>query len=405
LSFSTTAHIPGFVLHHDGSYSFDPTHSSYDHLGANQHQTLTVAVKVTDSHGASDTQNLVITVNGTDDKAVVSGTHIGTAIEDLPKTAAGVLQIHDVDDHQTPHFQAQHIAGQYGDLNMDNHGHWSYVLDNAKAQIVPEHHTVVDTLHVTATDGTSQDITIKIEGKNDIAHVTGDSFEQIDTTQAHTTSGQLHVTDVDTGEAHFTAGTIAGQYGDLHIDEHGSWNYDMHNGVTPPAGHSLLDHIDVTTADGTSHSVYVALADSPQTMPSPPPPVSSNDAPDHESSPLDVYMTIAGDSTHHTTNGASEYLDLVDSITVDGNHPTSGTSEDSSNDYMHTLGVELTHDTPNEQSPNHALDLNHDLAAMDDSSHLQADDHHDTTHIDDIPPELDHSLDDLHTHDDNHHMI
>ena len=57
----------GFVLNTDGSYSFDPSGASYDYLKAGNSTTLTIPVTVTDDNGATDTTQIQITVQGTND--------------------------------------------------------------------------------------------------------------------------------------------------------------------------------------------------------------------------------------------------------------------------------------------------------------------------------------------------
>lgn len=52
-------------------WSFAAPDASFDYLGSGQTATLTYVVQVTDSTGASFTQNVVITINGTNDAAVV----------------------------------------------------------------------------------------------------------------------------------------------------------------------------------------------------------------------------------------------------------------------------------------------------------------------------------------------
>ncbi|WP_282159490.1 VCBS domain-containing protein, partial [Shimia thalassica] len=63
----------GFTLNADGSWSFDPTDAAYQHLSAGATQQVTIPVTVTDKQGATDTENLVITVTGTNDGPAVSG--------------------------------------------------------------------------------------------------------------------------------------------------------------------------------------------------------------------------------------------------------------------------------------------------------------------------------------------
>jgi VCBS repeat-containing protein len=70
LTFSTAAATPGFTLNTDGSYSFDPSDNSpISTWCAGQTQDVTIPITVTDSAGASSTQNLVVTVTGKNDGA------------------------------------------------------------------------------------------------------------------------------------------------------------------------------------------------------------------------------------------------------------------------------------------------------------------------------------------------
>ncbi len=61
----------GFVLNTDGSYSFDPADSAYDHLNVGDSEVITIPVTVMDDNGATDTSQIQITVTGTNDVPVV----------------------------------------------------------------------------------------------------------------------------------------------------------------------------------------------------------------------------------------------------------------------------------------------------------------------------------------------
>ncbi|WP_218066038.1 VCBS domain-containing protein, partial [Aliivibrio sp. 1S175] len=80
--------------------------------------------------------------------------------------------------------------------------------------------------------------------------------------QLHT-SGTLTVTDVDTGEAHFSSTDVIGSLGTLHLTDSGAWTYDLDN--TNPAvqalgkGSTATDSITVHSADGTPHQVTVTV--------------------------------------------------------------------------------------------------------------------------------------------------
>ncbi|WP_216596294.1 VCBS domain-containing protein [Vibrio vulnificus] len=81
LTYSVAQAVDGLTFNPDGSYSFDPSNTAYQHLANGQKQTLTVPVTVTDEHGASATQNLEIVITGTNDAALISGVDTGSVTE------------------------------------------------------------------------------------------------------------------------------------------------------------------------------------------------------------------------------------------------------------------------------------------------------------------------------------
>ena len=103
--------VEGFSLNSDGSWSFDPSHSAYQHLAVGQSQTLNIPVTVTDNAGASDTQTIVITVTGTND--------IPTLTLHAQNQMSGSLMSGDVDSADTHTFGVTQAAGAFGDLSLD----------------------------------------------------------------------------------------------------------------------------------------------------------------------------------------------------------------------------------------------------------------------------------------------
>ena len=66
-------------------------------------------------------QNIAITVNGTEDAPVVTGTFTGTVAEgDIGDvvTATGTIAISDVDSGDNPSFADTTVAGTYGSLAL-----------------------------------------------------------------------------------------------------------------------------------------------------------------------------------------------------------------------------------------------------------------------------------------------
>src|SRR6266404_1023804 len=137
-------------------------------------------------------QQVTITINGTNDAAIISGTSsssvteaggVANAIPGIP-TATGTLTDIDVDNAPNT-FHAVSIAtagdNAYGSYTVDASGHWSYTLNNSNAAVealnVGGHLT--DTFTVLTADGTAQQVTITINGTNDAAIISGTSSSSV----------------------------------------------------------------------------------------------------------------------------------------------------------------------------------------------------------------------------------
>ncbi|WP_349237410.1 VCBS domain-containing protein [Vibrio crassostreae] len=311
-SFKTTFTQGGFTLNTDGSYKLDPTDASFQHLKAGEIETLTIPVTVTDSAGATDTKDLVITITGTNDAPTISGIDTGTLKEDVSAnpqshnlTATGKLDIVDIDTGESSFvghgFNKTGLQGHYGHLQISPDGSWSYFADNSQSaiQTLGNNEHLTDTIQVTSKDGTTHDIVITINGTNDAAVISG--VDTGDVTEGNAgqdmspdyaqpgmaflgrstidATGKLDITDADAGEAEFdTHGigfTYSGQYGDLLLNKDGSWSYHADTGQIRSTGgltstrgttidqlgenQTLTDTVTVFTKDGTSHDIVITI--------------------------------------------------------------------------------------------------------------------------------------------------
>ncbi|TCN96443.1 VCBS repeat-containing protein [Vibrio crassostreae] len=252
------------TLHLTGSgswtYDLDNTNPTVQALGKGATATDTITV-----HSADDTAHQVtITVNGTNDAAVIGGTNTGAVTEESQLHTSGTLTVTDVDTGEA-HFSNTDIAGSLGTLHLTDSGSWTYDLDNTNptVQALGKGATATDTITVHSADGTAHQVTITVNGTNDAAVIGGTNTGAVtEESQLHT-SGTLTVTDVDTGEAHFSNIDIAGSFGTLHLTDTGSWTYDLDN--TNPTvqalgkGSTATDTITVHSADGTPHQVTITV--------------------------------------------------------------------------------------------------------------------------------------------------
>ncbi|MFS1871427.1 VCBS domain-containing protein [Vibrio lentus] len=242
------------------TYDLDNTNPTVQALGKGATATDTITV-----HSADGTPHQVtITINGTNDKAVIGGTNVGAVTEESQLHASGTLTVTDVDTGEA-HFSNTDITGALGTLHLTDAGGWTYDLDNANptVQALGKGATATDTITVQSADGTSHQVTITINGTNDKAVIGGTSSGAVTEESQLQTSGTLTVTDVDTGEAHFSNTDIVGSFGTLHLTDSGKWTYDLDN--TNPTvqalgkGATATDTITVHSADGTPHQMTITV--------------------------------------------------------------------------------------------------------------------------------------------------
>ena len=231
-------------------------------------QALTSATSLHESfviHTQDGTpQTLDMTIGGNDDNAVVTGVDLGAVTEDVTTQVQGQLTVNDSDLGED-HFQSSQINGHFGTLIITKDGTWAYDLDNSNpaVQRLGQGSTVTDIITVHSADGTPHQITVTVNGTNDVPVIAGTSTGQVTEESALQTSGKLTISDTDTAEAHFSDTDIAGSLGTLHLKDNGDWTYDLDNkNPTVQAlgqGKTTTERITVHSADGTPHQITITV--------------------------------------------------------------------------------------------------------------------------------------------------
>ncbi|MBE0600111.1 MAG: hypothetical protein IH568_02245, partial [Burkholderiaceae bacterium] len=273
-----------FDIDTNGNWTYSAS-SAHDELAAGQQVNDTFTVRSQDGTASG---TVLITITGTNDAAIVSGTSTGAVIEaggvanaiaGTP-TATGTLTDTDVDNPAntfTAVAAATTSTGGFGTYTMTSDGVWTYTLNNANTtvQALNATQTLTDTFTVTTVDGTAQLVTVTINGSNDAALISGTStgsvieaggaFNSIPGTP--TATGTLTDTDVDNAANTFTAVAVptlsASGYGSYTMSAGGVWTYTLDN--TNPAvealsaGQTLNDTFTVNTVDGTAQLVSVTI--------------------------------------------------------------------------------------------------------------------------------------------------
>ena len=262
-----------------GQYQWDFAldNSLVQSLGEGDFVTAVYEIEIADNHGASDTQQVTITVTGTNDVPVIGGVATGAVTEDadpLTLDVAGALTITEWMPGDQVYAQASTPGNHgYGTFTLDAAGNWTYSADNTQAAIqgLAVGESVTDSFTATSSDGTaSQLVTVTITGTNDQIVITsgsqsGAAIEIADlapgeNTDSHSANGTVTFADVDLADTH-TASFVPQDTGyrgsfvlasvDQNADAVG-WAFDIDDADLDDlaAGQVLTQHYDVTVDDG-----------------------------------------------------------------------------------------------------------------------------------------------------------
>ena len=226
---------------------------AFDYLAAGEHLNITYVVQLDDHAGGVSTQNVQITVVGTNDKPVyLSGPESAHLVEDQNVNSSGNLHANgdlfftDIDLSDTHAVSTTVSAARSGGGSIpltnaqmlalfstsleDSTGHvlgevdWNFAMQNSASSFLNGGETLTLTYHVTVTDPSggndTQDVTITILGTNHPVIITSGAESASVTELADTTgsaaidttttvpAGTLNFTDADTGDTHTVTTTL-----------------------------------------------------------------------------------------------------------------------------------------------------------------------------------------------------
>lgn len=255
-TFVAQNNVPGTY----GNFSIDAAgrwtyiaNSALDYL--NVGKSVTDSFTVTSADGTTTT--VQVTINGTNDAAIVGTANISLTETDAPLSTSGLLNASDVDN--PPTFAAQsNVAGTYGIFNIDGTGAWTYVANSA-FDYLNVGKSISDSFAVASVDDTPSKVKITINGSNDAAVLSSASVALDETNTRLNTGGTLTITDVDSPQT-FVAQKKVGKYGTFNINKAGVWNYVTHSALNElSVGQSAIDSFTVSSADGTTTTVQVTI--------------------------------------------------------------------------------------------------------------------------------------------------
>ncbi|WP_447981329.1 VCBS domain-containing protein [Achromobacter kerstersii] len=244
------------------TYNLDSTNPDVKALKAGETATETFTVTVDDGHGGVTQQQVTVTINGTDDGAIITpaqpGDDKGTVTEDVTSSVGGKLDVTDPDAGEAVFQVKTNAAGQHGTFSIDADGKWNYTLtnDDPAVQGLGAGKTLTETFTVTTADGTTGQVVVTIVGTNDIPVLTGKADGAVAEDGTLVATGKIDVTDVDTTDTHtWTVNNDGkGTYGSFSVDGSGNWTYNLDNANKAvqglKSGETFTETFTVTVNDG-----------------------------------------------------------------------------------------------------------------------------------------------------------
>ena len=208
--------------------------------------------------------------------------------------------------------------GTYGSLTIDAAGAWTYTADNSQAAIqsLDDGESLSDELMVTTVDGTTQRVTITINGANDAPTISAIG-DQIIAEDGSTGALAFTVSDVETPVAALTVSAASSNTtlipdGNLTLVDGGGGNFTI--AATPAANQNGGPvTITVTVDDGstTTDETFTVTV------------TAANDAP--VARPDGVHLSFDGDDFIQIADHSS--LQMTNNVTMEAwiNHSGSGT--------------------------------------------------------------------------------
>jgi VCBS repeat-containing protein len=251
----------------DGSYTYSVLNTEVQYLGAGETKTDTFTVKSLDGTA----KDISFTITGVNDVAVIGDLSNNRVTEDLAPVgpnlqAAGIISVSDADQNQG--FFSTTVAptsGNIGTLVLDRNGNYVYRAPNQDTQYLRATDSKVDTFRIAALDGTSKDVSFRIQGVNDAAIIGAPTAsvvrenEDVSPDGFLSAAGTISISDADQFESAFLTTVVpsAGTDGTLTLAADGSYTYKVDNSLHLylPLNQVKTETFTISSVDGTTKNI------------------------------------------------------------------------------------------------------------------------------------------------------
>ncbi|WP_133126256.1 VCBS domain-containing protein, partial [Vibrio breoganii] len=318
-----------FHLSADGQWHYDVDQSKATKLGDGDEYWEHFTVEAVSTDGSHVSKSVSVVVHGNNDVPTVSGeVTLPSGKEDTSihiTQAELIANATDVDTSDKGWLHAQNLTADHGSLVSNSDGSFTFNPDPNYNGTVHFTYDVADRHGGIAHTGANT----TLAAVNDVATFTGDSGSiGEDTNLQHNIhiSGQPTVPDALVCQGHLVISDVDGQgeaaldlkgqslvsqdgtYGHFIVKPNGSWLYTADNNSVPiqdlDNGQTLTDSIEITSKDGTKHSITVTIngtTDAPTLH-------SLTDSGIQNSGPIEGNL-ITGLGTHEGLSGAATDTD------------------------------------------------------------------------------------------------
>ncbi|MEP1208256.1 MAG: VCBS domain-containing protein [Rhizobiaceae bacterium] len=283
----------------DVNWTFNPGSETFEYLSVGESLVLTYTIVLEDHNGATVSQNIEITINGSNNAPTITAT---TFVSDTMDETDGVLatsgsfDIQDVDTTDEVTVSDVEVltdditglvpsdidllamfspdSGQLeidGD-NIDGTVFWAFNAGTEAFDYLGDGDSLELTYRLTIEDDngefTKQDVVLTINGTNDSAVIGGDLTGAAAEDSGIILTGRVTATDLDNPDNMFVADSGDATFGSYTIDVDGNWTYTLDDGNPLVDGLTLVsdaitDSFTVTSEDGTTETVEISITDDP----------------------------------------------------------------------------------------------------------------------------------------------